>query len=77
MQVKDLDNAVPIDAKDNFTFTRLNSTKNGLQRSLGTLMLNDADQTIIFASDEALISNSNHSIYFIYYSYFISIYIHR
>ncbi|MFZ4798009.1 MAG: hypothetical protein ACOYMA_10970 [Bacteroidia bacterium] len=62
MQVKNLDNALPIDAKDNFNFIRLNSTKNGLQRSLGTLMLNNADQTIIFASDEALISNSSHSI---------------
>lgn len=46
-------------ASDTFSIYRLNSTKEGIQRSIGCIMLDDADNTIIFASDISNITRAN------------------
>jgi hypothetical protein len=62
LQIKESDTYSVVNAYDNFNFIRLNSGKNSLQRSLGTIMLDDVDQTIIYASDEAGIVGAKHGI---------------
>jgi len=52
-----------VQASDNFPFIRLNSSENSVQRTLGAFMLDDADHTIVYASDEAsLTGGALHSV---------------
>jgi len=53
----------PVNAYDNFPFIRLNSSRNSIQRTLGAFMMDDADHTIVYASDEAsLYGGELHSV---------------
>ena len=62
LQNKAADTYAIVNAWDNFIFTRLTSTSQSIQRSLGTLLIDDADQTVIFASDEASLNGSLYGI---------------
>jgi len=62
LQLKSSDTYAPVFAYEKFDFIRLNSSEVGLQRSLGTIMLDDADQTIVFASDEATIPGTVYAV---------------
>jgi hypothetical protein len=62
LQIKLSDTYSIVNAWDNFNFIRLNSTNKSIQRTLGTIMIDDSDQTIVFGSDEALINGQAYSI---------------
>jgi len=62
LQLKSSDTYAPVFAYENFNFLRLNSTESSVQRTLGIIMMDDADQTIAFASDEATVSGAQYSI---------------
>jgi len=62
LQLKSSDTYAPVFAWENFNFLRLNSSETGIQRTLGTIMLDDADQTIVFASDEATIPGAIYGV---------------
>jgi len=62
LQLKSSDTYAPVFAWESFDFMRLNSSETGIQRTLGTIMLDDADQTIVFASDEATIPGAVYGV---------------
>jgi hypothetical protein len=59
IQMKKADSFERQYAYQDFGIYRLNSTENSLQRSLGVLLLDDADSTVIFASDSGSIQREN------------------
>jgi hypothetical protein len=74
LQIKASDTYSTVNASDNFSFIRLNSTQNSVQNSMGTLMMDDVDQTIVYAADKeskqeniqniiGKTSNSNYGVY--------------
>lgn len=58
-QVKNSDTFDPVNAWENFDIIRLNSSAKGIQRTLGTILLDDKNQSVLFASDEAYIHRPN------------------
>lgn len=46
-------------ATDNLTFYRLNSTDTGAQRTLGCILLDDVDNTVVFAMDSTTVARGN------------------
>lgn len=62
LQVQAADTYTLVNAWDDFKFIRLTSTSTSIQRTLGTIMLDDADQTIVFGSDEAIIPGATYKI---------------
>lgn len=63
MQMKEADLYSFKFANDEFAIFRLNSDKNSVQRTLGAILLDDEDQTLIFASDHDVLSRSAVTIF--------------
>ncbi len=61
-QMKDADTYSTKYAWEEFDILRLNSTAESVQRTLGALLLDDKDQTLIFASDHDTLSRSSISV---------------
>lgn len=62
LQIKLSDTYSIVSAWDNFNFIRLNSSNKSIQRTLGTIMMDDSDQTVVFGSDEATINGQAYNI---------------
>lgn len=62
LQIKYSDTYSIVNPWDNFNIIRLTSTENSVQRTLGTIMFDDEEQTIMFASDEATVPNKVYTI---------------
>jgi hypothetical protein len=53
LQIKKADTYDIISPIDKYEFLRLTSSENSVQRTMGTILFDDLEQTVIFASDEA------------------------
>lgn len=62
LQIKYSDTYSLVNGWDNFNIMRLTSTATSVQRTLGTIMFDDDDQTILFASDEATVPNDTYTV---------------
>jgi hypothetical protein len=62
LQISGTDVWTIVNAWDNLNFIRLNSSEKGLQRSLGTFLIDDTFQTVIYASDTFFAPNSIYTI---------------
>lgn len=57
MQMKEADTYAVRYAKDGFVFHRLNASERSVQRTLGVLWRDDADNTILYASDHDVLAD--------------------
>jgi len=62
LQLKDADTYSPVFAWDKMSFLRLNSSEKGIQRSIGTFLIDDTDQSIVFGSDTSIAPDSSYTI---------------
>ncbi len=62
LQIKNSDSFSFVNAYDLLSFYRLNSSEKSVRRTLGTILYDDADQTIILGSDEANLSTNPISV---------------
>lgn len=62
LKLKDADTYSPVFAWDKMSFIRLNSSEKGIQRSIGTFLIDDTDQSVIFASDTSIAPDSIYTI---------------
>lgn len=61
-QMKEADTFTVKKAYSQFSIYRLNSAENSVQRTLGAILLDDADQTLIVASDHDLLKRNDISL---------------
>ncbi len=59
MQMKEADTYSPKSASESFRIVRLNSSENSVQRTLGCILHDDSESTIMFASDADTLQGRN------------------